>query len=254
MLRARYIIINIFIPKIDELLGGLSSKIEEERLLEEKCENHKKEVKENNRYLKNQVSELFAELRNRLDKKEKEILNNLDLAVEEGIKDIVNLGKALENKAAALSATYDLINNHVAARDDVLLLNFYANNQGKISQQITSEDFNFKKLGDNFKFKTIGNFSEIVDSLNLLQVQVSAVGNVSFDKFQTEAPSYSNYNSQNNSAIAPQKFLSNNINTINRPTITDIQERFSSQPQKQVNNVRAPTPSDSRKVIKNLFV
>lgn len=119
MSRPRYNQYQISNPQIDELLGGLSSKIEEERMLEEKCENHKKEVKENNRYLKNQVAELFAELRNRLDKKEKEILNNLDVAVEEGIKDISNLSKALENKAAALSATYDLISNHVAARDEV---------------------------------------------------------------------------------------------------------------------------------------
>ncbi len=45
--------------KIDDLLGGLNSKLEEGRLLEEKCESHKKEIRENNKMLKGQISDLF---------------------------------------------------------------------------------------------------------------------------------------------------------------------------------------------------
>ena len=59
IVKAKVIWITRVIPQIDDILGGLNSKLEEERLLEEKCENHKKDVRENNKFLKAQVNELF---------------------------------------------------------------------------------------------------------------------------------------------------------------------------------------------------
>lgn len=67
----------------------------------------------------------------------------------------------------------------------MLLLNFYANNHAKLKQQIESDDINFKKMQESYIPKTPSNFNEIIDSLNILQVQVSAIGNVGSEKFRS---------------------------------------------------------------------
>jgi len=63
-------------------------------------------------------------------------------------------------------------------------LNFYANNQAKLKQQLESEEINFKKLQESYIPKVPMNFNEVIDSLNILQVQISAIGNVSSEKFR----------------------------------------------------------------------
>lgn len=63
-----------------------------------------------------------------------------------------------------------------------MLCNFFANNNDRISQQINSEELNFKKVTENYKFKSIPNFNEITDSLAYLQVQISAIGNINLEK------------------------------------------------------------------------
>lgn len=66
----------------------------------------------------------------------------------------------------------------------ILLLNFYANNQDKLNQQLDSEETNFTKMQESYIPKVPVNFNEILDSLNILQLQVSAIGNVAPEKFR----------------------------------------------------------------------
>ena len=64
------------------------------------------------------------------------------------------------------------------------MLNFYSNNHAKLKQQLESEEINFKKLHESYVPKVPMNFNEIIDSLSILQVQISAIGNVGAEKFR----------------------------------------------------------------------
>jgi len=55
----------------------------------------------------------------RIDKKEKDILTTMDTALEDAIKEVDLFIKTLENKAASVNATFDLVKNHLTARDEV---------------------------------------------------------------------------------------------------------------------------------------
>lgn len=77
-------------------------------------------MRENNKVLKKQVSDIFQEIRNRVDKKEKEILSIMDNALEDAAREIDLFVKTLENKAASVRSTFDLIKNHLTARDEVI--------------------------------------------------------------------------------------------------------------------------------------
>lgn len=63
--------------------------------------------------------DIFQDIRLRIDKKEKEILHQLDQSVEDGMKDIDTLYRALSNKASSVTSTYELINNNLIAKDEV---------------------------------------------------------------------------------------------------------------------------------------
>ncbi len=187
-------------------------------------------------------------------------MQSLDMNVEDGAKDISSLAKSLENKSSALMATFDLINNHVAAKDEVLLLNFYANNHQRINQQLSSEDFNFKKLADAVKVKNSTNFNDIADSLNLLQVQISAVGNVSYDKFQPEVPSHHIQRHQDSypSQHYQPRYLASNNNLMNRNSVAPELDRSTTHTGKATAGLNTrvsvlPTPQDPRKVDYNEF-
>ena len=45
----------------------------------------------------------------------------MDTALEEAIREVDTFLKTLENKAAAVSGTFDLVKNHLTARDEVTL-------------------------------------------------------------------------------------------------------------------------------------
>ena len=45
----------------------------------------------------------------------------MDTALEEAIREVDTFLKTLENKAAAVSGTFDLVKNHLTARDEVAL-------------------------------------------------------------------------------------------------------------------------------------
>ena len=62
------------------------------------------------------------EIRNRVDKKEKEIMNIMDTALEDASREIDLFVKTLENKASSVRQTFDLIKNHLTARDEVIIL------------------------------------------------------------------------------------------------------------------------------------
>ena len=49
------------------------------------------------------------------------MLNNLDIHLEESRKDIDNIMKSLVNKNNALVSSYDLIDNHLVSKDEVIL-------------------------------------------------------------------------------------------------------------------------------------
>ena len=98
----------------------LNGKLDEEKILEDKFNNSKREMRENNKVLKKQVSDIFQEIRNRVDKKEKEILSIMDNALEDAAREIDLFVKTLENKAASVRSTFDLIKNHLTARDEVI--------------------------------------------------------------------------------------------------------------------------------------
>lgn len=91
-------------------------------MLEDKFNNSKREMRENNKVLKKQVSDIFQEIRNRVDKKEKEILGIMDNAMEDASREIDLFVKTLENKAASVRSTFDLIKNHLTARDEVIII------------------------------------------------------------------------------------------------------------------------------------
>ena len=55
-----------------------------------------------------------------MDKREKELLNNLDIHLEESWKEIDNIMKSLGNKTNALASSYDFIDNHLTAKDEVI--------------------------------------------------------------------------------------------------------------------------------------
>jgi len=101
-------------------LNLLNGKLDEEKILEDKFNNSKREMRENNKVLKKQVSDIFQEIRNRVDKKEKEILSIMDNALEDAAREIDLFVKTLENKAASVRSTFDLIKNHLTARDEVI--------------------------------------------------------------------------------------------------------------------------------------
>jgi len=100
----------------------LNGKLDEEKMLEDKFNNSKREMRENNKVLKKQVSDIFQEIRNRVDKKEKEILGIMDNAMEDASREIDLFVKTLENKAASVRSTFDLIKNHLTARDEVIII------------------------------------------------------------------------------------------------------------------------------------
>jgi len=179
--------------KVEDALNLLNGKLDEEKILEDKFNNSKRDMRENNKVLKKQVGDIFQEIRNRIDKKEKEIMNIMDTALEDASREIDLFVKTLENKASAVRSTFDLIKNHLTARDEVLLLNFYANNNHKLKQQLESEEINFKKLHESYVPKVPMNFNEIIDSLSILQVQISAIGNVGAEKFRNY-PATNEYN------------------------------------------------------------
>jgi len=43
----------------------------------------------------------------------------MDTALEDAIKEVDQFMKSLENKASAVNATFDLVKNHLTARDEV---------------------------------------------------------------------------------------------------------------------------------------
>lgn len=46
-------------------------------------------------------------------------MNQLDQSVDDGIKEIDTLFRALNNKASQVTSTYELVNNNLIAKDEV---------------------------------------------------------------------------------------------------------------------------------------
>lgn len=120
--------------KIDDLKNG-----------QDGLRSKKRDLFDHNKLVKRSIAEFFGELRNKIDIKEKEIIKSTDNTLEGNIKEIDKEIGDIEGNISVFFDELDLINNHLNAKDEALLLNFYSNQGKSIEKSLYSNEMPLQK-------------------------------------------------------------------------------------------------------------
>jgi hypothetical protein len=94
----------------------------------------KKEITDNTTLVKQDISKAFEEIRLKLVKKEKEILERTEITLQENLQELNTFSRVINSKIVSLTKLLDSVNTNIVRKDEVSLLNFYAENVNKIVQ------------------------------------------------------------------------------------------------------------------------
>eukprot|EP00744_Colponema_vietnamica_P009095 GILI01012949.1.p1 GENE.GILI01012949.1~~GILI01012949.1.p1 ORF type:complete len:468 (-),score=80.29 GILI01012949.1:1178-2581(-) len=125
--------------KVEDMLFHLSSRMEDLSLMEQRVESHRREIIENTQTIKQQMAKAFEEVRQRLDKKERELMGNSDLFKDEVCAELDVYVRAAREKTYEMDAAADTIRKIIDSKDEVGLLNFFAESRERVHSILTAE-------------------------------------------------------------------------------------------------------------------
>jgi hypothetical protein len=140
---------------------------------------------DNTTLVKQDISKAFEEIRLKLAKKEKEILERTDINLQENLQEINTFTRVLNSKIVSLTKVLDSINTNIVRKDEVSLLNFYAENNAKVNQHIETE------IPDIPPLEVIQNLSvninqdsvaAMINSLNGIHLEITSMKGVNISK------------------------------------------------------------------------
>eukprot|EP00742_Colponemidia_sp_Colp-10_P008623 GILJ01009351.1.p1 GENE.GILJ01009351.1~~GILJ01009351.1.p1 ORF type:complete len:426 (-),score=55.03 GILJ01009351.1:103-1380(-) len=132
--------------KVEDLLFHLTSRMEDLSLMDQRIENHRREIVENTQTVKQQMAKAFEEIRQRIDKKERELMQNADIFMDESIAELDVYIRASREKTYELDASADVLRRQLEEKDEISLLNFYASNKDRIHNVIQVDQSQLQDL------------------------------------------------------------------------------------------------------------
>ncbi len=109
-------------------------------------ERKKKDIVDNTTLIKQDIHKAFEEIRLKLQKKEKEIIDRTEVYLQDNLQELNTFTRIINSKMITLNRIIDSINSNIIRRDEVTLLNFYAENHNKVAQSSETEIPDIPKL------------------------------------------------------------------------------------------------------------
>jgi hypothetical protein len=179
----------LVVEKSEDLLFQVQNKISEIISVQNSIDVKKKEMIDSTNNIKTEMSRAFEEIRIRLQKKEKEVLERAEVFLQEHLQEMNTYSRVMQSKIINLNKAIDTINSHVTRRDEVLLLNFFSENRGRIIQTVETD------LPDIPDFETIYNmkvninqnsFESLINNLNAIHVEITSMKGYEVNKLQNQ--------------------------------------------------------------------
>jgi len=159
------------------LLNHVREKIDDLNSIQNSFDGKRKELVEGTNSVKQQMASAFEEIRLRLIKKEKDLMDKADTFLSEHIQELNTYTRVLQSNVISLNKIIDGINSHIIRRDEINLLNFYAENKERVLQ--IASNSNIPDLPDlqsvtalrvNINKESI---ESLVNCLNGIQVEIT---------------------------------------------------------------------------------
>ncbi|CAG9313050.1 unnamed protein product [Blepharisma stoltei] len=164
--------------KVEDMLLLLSNKQDELQNLEEKIEQRKKETLDQSHTAKQQIKHAFEDLRARLDKKEKELTSQADRFLEENLKELDAISRALASKVTSIGELYSNVSKILQQANSRELIDFYAESKEKLFLKVeaeTSQLQNYDRTVSMKCFISPQSVADHIESLKGLQLQISSM-------------------------------------------------------------------------------
>ncbi|CEM02537.1 unnamed protein product [Vitrella brassicaformis CCMP3155] len=126
--------------KVEDYLYNVTTRVEELAIVEQRIEQHRRDLTASVHAAKHQMAKAFEDVKQRLVKKESELLKNAELFLEESMDELDSHLRTAKEKSRQLDECAAKIRSHVAAADEVGLLNYYADVKNYITTQLNSFD------------------------------------------------------------------------------------------------------------------
>lgn len=164
--------------KVEEMFFNVSNKIDEIELRAEKIETQKKDIIDQGNAAKQQVFISFEDLKNRIEKKEREIIGQIEKVMQDCLKETENYSRIILSKVKAMETISQSVKKVLASATPVDLLDFYAENKGKVLANLESEMSTLGNIDRSTNFRcaiSSTSLSEHIDSIKAVQIQISAL-------------------------------------------------------------------------------
>jgi hypothetical protein len=176
----------------------------------------KRELTQATTTVKQDIGKAFEEIRLKLQRKEKEILERCEINLQENLQEINTFTRVLNSKIVSLNKLLDSVNTSVVRRDEVSLLNFYAENHTRVQQAADTEIPDIPPL--NVLQNLAVNINEdsvagLINNLNGIHLEITSMKGVTINKVQKtqriQRDAYGNISHILNRKVSGDKVLDN---------------------------------------------
>ena len=144
-------------------------------------EKKKKEISDNTTLIKQDIGKAFEELRMKLQKKEREIIERTDIYLQENLQELNTYSRIINSKIISLNRIIDNINSNIVRKDEITLLNFFADNRGKVVQASESDIPDIPSLETVNKLSVCVNqdsLETLINNLNSIHMEITSMKGV----------------------------------------------------------------------------
>lgn len=162
------------------------------------------------------MANAFQEIRLKLQKKEKEIMDKTDIFLQEHLQELNTYSRILQSRIFSINKTIDTINSNIMRRDEVNLINFYAENFNKIIHSTESEIPEIPDLNAIYNMKISINqtsFEQMINNLNGLFLEITSLKGYEMNKLSNP---YKYSIRRDMYGTTPLNTYSNNANNTNQ--------------------------------------